>query len=89
MVVQTSISILTIGVILPFVNVLTSSISCKYSNTNPTTFMITINAQIYRTFTNMSSNTDVYNHGLFCASSLVFFVSLKGSIKGTQFRISS
>jgi hypothetical protein len=33
----------------------------------------------------MSPNTNVYNYGLFWAFNLVFFVSLKGLIKITQF----
>jgi hypothetical protein len=58
--------ILTIRVVLPFVNVLTSLVPCKQFNTNPIAFMITINAQIDWTPTNISQNANVYNCGLLC-----------------------
>jgi hypothetical protein len=66
---------------LPFVNALRSLIPYKWFNTTSTTFMIAINAQIDRTFIKMSPYKDVCNCGLFYASNLFIFVSLKGSIK--------
>jgi hypothetical protein len=76
-VVRTYVVILAFGVVLPFVNILSSLFPCKQSNTHPTTFMITINTQIDWTPTNMSLDENVYNCGLFWASYLVFTMSLK------------
>ncbi len=53
--------VLTYGIVLTFVNVLSSLIPCKQFKTNPITLMIIINAPIYWTPTNMSPNTNIVN----------------------------
>ncbi len=57
--------VLTYGIVLPFVNVLSSLIPCKQFKTNPITLMITINAPIYWTPTIMSPNTNIVNTDYF------------------------
>jgi hypothetical protein len=64
-VVETYVFVMTFRVILPFVNVLSSPIPCKWFKTNPIAPMITINALIHWTPTNMSPNIDFVNMDYF------------------------